>query len=69
MGLLFWFRDPTIEDTFFFKYYVSSDKPSFSNTLNSGQTYTTLLNMCRILTKSNCKIEINQNEFNLSALY
>ena len=34
------------EDTLYFEDSVSSDYPSFSNTLNSEPTYTTLLNMC-----------------------
>ena len=34
------------EDTLYFEDSVSSDYPSFSNSLNSEPTCTTLLNMC-----------------------
>ena len=34
------------EDTFYFEDSVGSDYPSFSNSLNSERTCTTLLHMC-----------------------
>ena len=39
-------RAKCTEDTFYFEDSVSSDYPSFSNSLNSERSCTTLLHMC-----------------------